>query len=75
MWGNVRYWHKADIGLRGVNVCFGGKADGYWLAGDKNMTVAEILPTVAGAAIVALGVSIIVVIVRAHWMQRRDGDD
>ncbi|MGA8176854.1 MAG: hypothetical protein WB839_19250 [Pseudolabrys sp.] len=28
MWGNVRYWHKADIGLRGVNVCFGGKASG-----------------------------------------------
>jgi hypothetical protein len=24
---DVRYWHKADIGLRGVNVCFGGKAD------------------------------------------------
>ena len=25
------YWHKADIGLRGVNVCFGGKADqGLW---------------------------------------------
>jgi len=23
---NVRYWHKADIGLRGPNVCFGGKA-------------------------------------------------
>ncbi len=23
---NVRYWHKADIGLRGVNICFGGKA-------------------------------------------------
>jgi hypothetical protein len=23
---NVRFWHKADIGLRGVNVCFGGKA-------------------------------------------------
>jgi hypothetical protein len=23
---DVRYWHKADIGLRGVNVCFGGKA-------------------------------------------------
>jgi hypothetical protein len=22
----VRYWHKADIGLRGPNVCFGGKA-------------------------------------------------
>jgi hypothetical protein len=22
----VRYWHKADIGLRGVNVCFGVKA-------------------------------------------------
>ena len=22
----VRYWHKADISLRGVNVCFGGKA-------------------------------------------------
>ena len=39
------------------------------------MTVGEILPTVAGAAIVALGVSIIVVIVRARWMQRRDGDD
>jgi hypothetical protein len=24
---NVRYWHKADIGLRGLNVAFGGKAD------------------------------------------------
>jgi hypothetical protein len=24
---DVRYWHKADIGLRGLNVCFGGKAD------------------------------------------------
>ena len=23
---HVRYWHKADVGLRGVNVCFGGKA-------------------------------------------------
>ena len=23
---NVRYWHKADIGSRGVNVCFVGKA-------------------------------------------------
>ena len=23
---NVRLWHKADIGLRGLNVCFGGKA-------------------------------------------------
>jgi hypothetical protein len=23
---NVRYWHKADIGLRGLNVSFGGKA-------------------------------------------------
>jgi hypothetical protein len=23
---NVRYWHKADIGSRGLNVCFGGKA-------------------------------------------------
>jgi hypothetical protein len=23
---NVRYWHKADIGLRGHNVCLGGKA-------------------------------------------------
>jgi hypothetical protein len=23
---DVRLWHKADIGLRGVNVCFGGKA-------------------------------------------------
>jgi hypothetical protein len=23
---NVHYWHKADVGLRGVNVCFGGKA-------------------------------------------------
>ena len=23
---HVRYWHKADIGLRRVNVCFGGKA-------------------------------------------------
>ena len=22
-----RYWHKADMGLRGLNVCFGGKAD------------------------------------------------
>ena len=25
-WLNVRFWHKADIGLRGLNVCFGGKA-------------------------------------------------
>jgi len=24
--GDVRYWHKADIGLRGLNVYFGGKA-------------------------------------------------
>jgi hypothetical protein len=24
---HVRYWHKADIGLRDLNVCFGGKAD------------------------------------------------
>jgi hypothetical protein len=24
---DVRYWHLADIGLRGLNVCFGGKAD------------------------------------------------
>jgi hypothetical protein len=24
--GDVRYWHKADIGSRGLNVCFGGKA-------------------------------------------------
>ena len=24
---HVRYWHKADIGLRGLNVCFGGKAE------------------------------------------------
>jgi hypothetical protein len=23
---DVRYWHKADIGLRGINVSFGGKA-------------------------------------------------
>jgi hypothetical protein len=23
---NVRYWHKADINLRGLNVGFGGKA-------------------------------------------------
>ena len=23
---NVRYWHKADIGLRGLNVSFGGPA-------------------------------------------------
>jgi hypothetical protein len=23
---NVRFWHKADIGLRGLNVSFGGKA-------------------------------------------------
>jgi hypothetical protein len=23
---NVRYWHKADIGLRSLNVCVGGKA-------------------------------------------------
>ena len=23
---DVRFWHKADIGLRGVNDCFGGKA-------------------------------------------------
>ena len=23
---HVRYWHKADIGLRGVNVRFGSKA-------------------------------------------------
>ena len=23
---NVRYWHLADIGLRGVNLCLGGKA-------------------------------------------------
>ena len=23
--GNVRYWHKADIGLRRLNVCFGRK--------------------------------------------------
>ena len=22
---DVRYWHKADIGLRGLNVCCGGK--------------------------------------------------
>jgi uncharacterized protein (DUF2062 family) len=39
------------------------------------MTAAEILPTVVGAVIVALGVAVIVVIVMAHWMQRRDGDD
>jgi hypothetical protein len=26
MSGDVRFWHKADIGLRGLNVCFGGKA-------------------------------------------------
>jgi hypothetical protein len=26
MIGHVRYWHKADIGLRGLKVCFGGKA-------------------------------------------------
>jgi hypothetical protein len=25
-WWNVCFWHKADIGLRGVNVSFGGKA-------------------------------------------------
>jgi hypothetical protein len=24
---HVRYWHKADIGLRGHNVSCGGKAD------------------------------------------------
>ena len=23
---DVRFWHKADIGLRSVNLCFGGKA-------------------------------------------------
>ena len=23
---HVRYWHKADISLRGLNICFGGKA-------------------------------------------------
>jgi hypothetical protein len=23
---DVRDWHKADIGLLGLNVCFGGKA-------------------------------------------------
>jgi hypothetical protein len=23
---DVRFWHKADIGLRDLNVCFGGKA-------------------------------------------------
>jgi hypothetical protein len=63
----------ADLSRDELMSAFGTK--GYWLAGDKNMTVAEILPTVAGAAIVALGVSIIVVIVRAHWMQRFDGDD
>jgi hypothetical protein len=31
---DVRYWHKADIGLRGLNVCFGGKvgvgAGSHW---------------------------------------------
>jgi hypothetical protein len=26
MFAYVRYWRKADIGLRGINVCFGGKA-------------------------------------------------
>ncbi|MGB6439185.1 MAG: hypothetical protein WBE89_07655, partial [Methyloceanibacter sp.] len=26
MKGDVRYWHTADIGLRRVNVRFGGKA-------------------------------------------------
>jgi len=24
---DVRYWPKADIGLRGDDVCFGGRAD------------------------------------------------
>jgi hypothetical protein len=23
---DVRYWHKADIGLRGLNISLGGKA-------------------------------------------------
>ncbi|MGC2438226.1 MAG: hypothetical protein WA478_16230, partial [Pseudolabrys sp.] len=25
-WRDLRYWHKEDIGLRGDNVCFGGRA-------------------------------------------------
>jgi hypothetical protein len=26
----VRFWPKAEIGLRGLNVCFGGKAELNW---------------------------------------------
>jgi hypothetical protein len=30
---DVRYWHKADIGLRGLKVSFGGKADAPYRSG------------------------------------------
>jgi hypothetical protein len=34
-WRDVRYWHKADIGLHRLNVSFGGKANAPYRSGQS----------------------------------------
>ena len=69
---NVRYWHKADIGLRGVNVGSGGKAA---IGADSPYRIAGLTSAVYCRVCVALEILRSVSRVTIFSCDRRDYSD